>query len=90
MILEAILTLIKYLIIFVFNLLPDVPNVPEQVQSVVTQYISLITSNCSFASFFLDINYFKILLTILIVLIGFRQTYKFIMWIYHKLPISSE
>lgn len=90
MILEAIFTLIKYLISFVFALLPNIPNVPTEVQSVVSEYISLITNNCSFASFFLDVSYVKILLTILIALIGFREAYKFIMWIYHKLPFSSE
>lgn len=90
MILEALFNLIKVLIIFVFKLLPNVPNVPDSVQSVITEYINLITSNCSFASFFLDVSYTKILLTILISLIGFREAYKFIMWIYHKLPFSSE
>lgn len=90
MIIAAILTLIKGLIFIVFKLLPDLPNVPETVQNTVSNYISLITDNLSFISFFVDVNYMKILLTVAVILWGFRESYKFIMWIYHKLPLSSE
>ena len=90
MILEVILNLIKGLIKIVFNLLPNIPNVPTEVQDTVSQYINMISSNMTFVSFFLDVNYTKTILTVLIVLIGFRESYKFIMWIYHKLPVSSQ
>lgn len=90
MILAAILTLIKVLIFFVFNLLPNLPNLPIAVQNVVSEYISLVTDNLTFISFFIDVSYVKILLTTIVLLFGFRYSYKFIMWIYHKLPISSE
>lgn len=90
MIISAILTLIKVLIFFVFNLLPDLPNLPSEAQNVVSQYISLITNNLTFISFFIDVGYTKIILTTVILLFGFRESYKFIMWVYHKLPFSSE
>ncbi len=90
MILEAILTLVGGLIKIVFNLLPNLPNVPEATQNLVTEYINLICDNSTFFSFFIDINYAKTIITILIALFGFSESYKFIMWIYHKLPISSE
>ena len=90
MIIAAILTLIKVLIFFVFNLLPNLPNLPIEAQNVVSQYISLITSNLTFISFFIDVSYAKILLNTIVILFGFRYSYKFIMWVYHKLPFSSE
>lgn len=90
MILAAILTLIKVLIFFVFNLLPDLPNLPTEAQNVVSQYISLITNNLTFISFFIDVGFAKIILNVVVLLFGFSEAYKFIMWIYHKLPISSE
>lgn len=90
MILEAIFTLISILIRFVFSLLPDVPSLDESVTTAISSYIDLITSNLTFLSFFIDVSYFKILVIALIALIGFRYSFKFIMWIYHKLPFSSE
>ena len=90
MILQAIFLLIGFMIKFVFAILPNLPTVPEQVSNTVSQYIDLITSNLTFISFFLDVSYVKILLEILVVMIGFRYSYKFIMWIYRKLPISSD
>lgn len=90
MIFEAILSLIKVLIKFVFNLLPNLPNVPTAVSNVISEYINLICSNCTFISFFLDVSYVKVIIVLLIALFGFRQAYRFIMWIYHKLPISSQ
>lgn len=89
MILEIILNLIKGLFIFVFGLLPDLPDVPDSIQNVVSDYFNLITENLSFISFFLDVNYTKILISILLILISFELYYKFILWIYHKIPISS-
>lgn len=90
MILEAIFSLVGLLIKFVFNLLPNLPNIPNEVTTVVSDYIGMITSNLRFISFFLDVNYVKTLLHIMVTMIGFRYTYRFIMWIYHKLPLSSE
>ena len=90
MILAAIFTLVGALIKFVFRLLPNVPNIPVESQAVVSQYINYITSNTRFVSFFLDVSYTKILLAVVIALLGFRESFKFIMWIYHKLPFSSE
>lgn len=90
MILEAIFSLIGILIKFVFRLLPNIPNVPEQVSGTVTKYIDIVCKNSTFLSFFIDVSYVRIIITILIILFGFRQSYKFIMWIYHKLPFSSE
>lgn len=90
MIIAAIFTLIGVLIKFVFSLLPNIPNVPDTVSGTVTNYINLICDNSTFFSFFIDVSYTKILITILIALFGFREAYKFIMWIYHKLPIGSD
>lgn len=90
MILEAILSLVGVLIKFVFNLLPNLPTVPVEVSNLISEYVDLICSNCTFISFFLDVSYVKVILALLIALFGFRQAYKFTMWIYHKLPLSSE
>lgn len=90
MIIAAILTLVKGLIFIVFQLLPNLPNLPIEAQNTISEYITLITDNLSFISFFIDVDYAKILLTVAVVLWGFRESYKFIMWIYHKLPLSSE
>lgn len=90
MILEAILSLIKVLIKFIFTLLPNLPNVPSSIVNTVSEYIKLICDNSTFLSFFIDVSYVKIIIEILIVLFGFRESYKFIMWIYHKLPFGSD
>lgn len=90
MILEAIFSLVKVLIKFVFALLPNIPNVPVTISNTVTEYIHLICDNCTFLSFFIDVSYTKVIVEILIVLFGFRESFKFIMWVYHKLPFGSE
>lgn len=90
MIIEAIFTLIKGLITLVFSLLPDLPDVPESISSSVDTYIDLVCDNSTFFSFFLDIEFTKSIIIILLSLFAFRYMYKFIMWVYRKLPISSD
>lgn len=90
MIIEAIFTLVRGLLTIVFNLLPNLPSVPDSISSVVDEYISLVCDNSTFFSFFLDVEFTKNVIVILLSLFAFRKMYKFIMWVYRKLPISSD
>lgn len=90
MILEAIFSLIKILLDFVFALLPNVPNFDIALLSSLNTYIDLIFDNLGLLGFFVDINTVKVLVPLVIIAINFEHVYHFALWVIHKLPIGSD
>ena len=79
---------------FVINLflliLPSLPTVPTEFTSAVSNFFDLLFENTSFVGFFLPMNMVKIAIPIVIVLVNFKYVYKLVMWIVHKLPVSTD
>ena len=90
MLIEILLNLAKFLLDFIFALLPDIPNFNISLLDSLTQYINLIFDNVGLLGFFVRISTIKTLVPLVIIVINFERIYHFVIWIVHKLPISID
>ena len=89
MIIEAIITLISAVFKVLFAWI-NLPQAPEEIQSAINTYLDLIFDNLQFVGFFIRPATLKVVAITSISLYVFSRLYKVTMWIYHKLPISSN
>lgn len=89
MIIELLINLITGLIKFIFGFI-NLPQAPEGAINSINYYFDLIFDNLNFLGFFVNVNTLKTVALVSIALISFSKLYKLTMWIYHKLPISSN
>lgn len=89
MILETIFNLISVLVKLVFGFI-NLPQAPQEIQNAISTYLGLIFDNLQFVGFFIRPITLKVVATAAISLYVFSRLYKVTMWIYHKLPISSN
>lgn len=90
MILEQILIHIQQLIMFIFDLFPNIPSVPVELSSLVDSFFDLIFDNAGIVGFFLPIDVVKIALPIAVIIIEFEHIYSLVMWVIKKIPMSIE
>ncbi len=90
MILEAILNLIKILLKGVFALLPDLPQLPEELIGYINSALDYIFNNTGLLNFFVSVDMIKVLVPLLILVINFEHIYEFTMWVIKKLPLSID
>lgn len=91
MIIESIFNLIFFLLKTVFNLLPTLPNLSnENVIGVYDFFDNFIFSNLELIDIFIRPSTIKLIVPLLIIVINFEHIWEFIMFIWRKLPISSE
>ena len=89
MIVEALINLISGVLKVLFAWI-NLPQVPMEIQNSINGYLDLVFDNLQFLGFFIRPITFKIVATTAIALYTFSKLYKVTMWIYHKLPISSN
>ena len=66
------------------------PGAPEGAVTAIATYFNLIFDNLSFLGFFVNVSTLKNVAGIAILVFTFSKLYKLTLWIYHKLPISSN
>lgn len=88
MIIEAIINLVTNLLKFVFNLLPDIPQLPASILTSLDNVFDTIFSHLDLLGLFVRIDTIKILVPLILVVYNFEHIYHFIMWIIKKIPLS--
>lgn len=89
MIVEAIISLISVVFKILFAWI-NLPQVPQEIVTSIDSYLDLVFNNLGFLGFFVRPITMKIVATSAIAIYVFSKLYKVTMWIYHKLPISSN
>ena len=89
MIVEAIISLISVVFKILFAWI-NLPQVPQEIVTSIDGYLDLVFNNLGFLGFFVRPITMKIVATSAIAIYVFSKLYKVTMWIYHKLPISSN
>lgn len=89
MIIELLFNLISVLLKILFSWV-NLPQIPSEAETSINQYLDMIFDNLDFLGFFIRPNTLTIVATSAIALWTFSKLYKVTMWIYHKLPISSN
>ena len=89
MIVELLFNLIAGVIKILFIFI-NLPGLPQEAQNSFDQYFDLIFDNLGFIGFFVRPSTLSVVALTSITLWSFSKLYKVTMWIYHKLPISSN
>lgn len=91
MILEAIIDLIKSLLYLIFDILPDLPSMPDTLVNSINYVLDIIFNNSvSILSLFVRINTFKIAVPVVIALMNLDKIYSLVMWVIKKIPLSVD
>lgn len=89
MIIEAVLSVVVSLLTALFNLLPELPAMPEIINTYWTQFVTIFNNGLSFVMFFLEPDVLYACLGISLALFIFDETYDFILWFLRKIPFIN-
>ena len=89
MIVELLVNLITALVKVIFFWI-NLPRAPQAAKDAISTYFDMVFNNLGFINFFVNISTLKTIAISAIAIITFVKLYKISMWIYHKLPISSN
>lgn len=84
MIVESILNGFYSIITFILGLLPNIPDIPSDVQDAVNGFIDLIADTVGLVAFLYTPTILILVFTVLVAIINFDVIYKFALWVYHK------
>lgn len=87
MIIETILNLLAIVITTVFGILPNIPNLPENMINGVYSVINVIFDNLSLLGCFVRPSTIVLAVPIVIVIYNFDKIYKITLWILKKIPM---
>lgn len=89
MIIEAIENFITLILQFILNIIPNLPDLPQNLKDALINYIDLIFNyGGNFIGIFVRISTLKVVLPLLILAINFDKIYEVLMWIIKKIPIN--
>lgn len=90
MITEALMNVGMFLLDTLLNFLDLLPDMPEELVSVLDEFFELIFSNgWSIACFVVPMDYALVLLPLVILVVNFERVYHLIMWVLRKIPIAG-
>lgn len=87
MIIEAILNLLATVITTVFGILPNIPNLPDNLINGVYSVINVIFDNLSLLGCFIRPQTIIIAVPVVIVIYNFDKIYKVVLFILKKIPM---
>lgn len=91
MIIEGLMNMGLWVFEALLDILDVLPNLPGTVISSVDSFFNLVLSNLDLLYFvFPCVDYALSLLGIVFILSNWRRLYHMIMWVWHKVPISSD
>lgn len=89
MLLGGLLDLFILLITTVLDLIPDLPQAPEQVQTYIQYFLDTLFNGFGLISIFIDWNTFKTILLLWFIVFNFEHIYKLTMYILKKIPFVN-
>lgn len=90
MVIQAIIDLILGVIMGLFSLLPDLPNVGQEALQSIYEFFDVILSYLMLLGIFIRPSTINMIVPLLIIVINFEHIWEFIMFIIHKLPFSID
>lgn len=90
MITQSLMTAGKWILSAILNVLDILPNFPEGVITALDDYLDLVFSNLSILPFFFPVSFGLSILSIVFVMSNWKRIYHFILWVWHKVPLSSD
>lgn len=89
MIIEGLLKVVSFILNFVFDLLPDLPEMPSSIVSAIDNVLDVIFGNVGLFGIFVPLNIVKILIPLWLVVYNFDKIYSLLFWVIKKIPILN-
>lgn len=90
MITEALMNAGLFLLDTLLNFLDLLPDMPQELVTVLDEFFELIFSNgWTIACFVVPMDYALVLLPLVILVVNFERVYHLIMWVLRKIPIAG-
>lgn len=90
MIFNVFFEALKSVLMTVFGVLPDIPDLPSGITNVLDTGLDFISNGFTFLVYIFGGAYLLVVIPLLIVLINFKWIYHLTMWIVRKLPIGAQ
>lgn len=90
MIVQALMTAGKWILSAILNVLDILPNFPDGVITALNDFFDLVFSNLAILPFFFPVSFGLSILSIVFVMANWKRIYHFILWVWHKVPLSSD
>lgn len=84
-----LINLLIEFVYFVFDLLPSLPQVPEAIEQNIDTYMDYMFQGMGLLSIAVNLDVFKVLMAITIVVFNFEHITKAIMFVVKKIPFLS-
>lgn len=86
MIVEYLITKVLDVVGVLFVYLPDIPQLPTELQEPLTHFLSIIKASSGTINYLYGVSFVGYILPIIIVILTFEHIYHFIMFILRKIP----
>lgn len=89
MIVENLLKIVWFLLNFILNLLPDIPQMPDIITLSVSKVLDIIFSNVGLLGVFVPLDLVKVIVPLFLIVYNFEKIYSVLMWIVRKIPFLN-
>lgn len=90
MVFEALMNAGLWILNAILDVLDVLPNFPDSVVSALNDFFDLLFANLSLLWFFFPVSFGLHILGIVFLMANWKRIYHFILWVWHKVPISSD
>lgn len=90
MIIKLLINVIFGLVKLLFTPLPNLPAIPQEIMTKVTNVFNVIFNNLNLMPIFVRVSTLQQILPILIIVLSFKHIYHIVLWIIHKIPLSID
>lgn len=90
MIVEGLMTAGLWILDAILDVLDVLPSFPEGPATAIASYLDLVFDNVTILPFFFPVSFAAPILAIVFLMANWKRIYHFILWVWHKVPISSD
>lgn len=90
MVIEILVSSIVQSILLVFNILPNLPQMPTSIVNGIDTFFDVIFNNLGLLNMFIPLSTIKVVVPLVIVIVNFKHIYFFCLWLLHKIPLSID
>lgn len=89
MVIRLLCEMILTPLIGIISILPQIPQIPTELSTVIEDYLSLLFANGGLVGFFLPMTVVKIALPVSIIIANFDRIYRAGLWVLRKIPFIN-
>lgn len=90
MIVEGLMTAGRWILNAFLNVLDLLPNFPDEALIAMDDFLNLVFSHLGLLWFFFPVRFALSILGVVFVMANWKRLYHIILWVWHKVPLSSD